>query len=77
MLNRMLSALDRQKESSDWIKEDGRYVPGIKQWLEGRHGERFAAEPAVEPRSRDEPGADPIWEYMTVDGQKYARRKTA
>jgi hypothetical protein len=77
MLDRMLSALDRQKESSDWIKEDGRYVPGIRKWLEDRYWELVPAEPAVEPRSRDEPGADPIWEYVTVDGQKYARKKTA
>jgi uncharacterized protein YdaU (DUF1376 family) len=77
MLDRMLSVLDRQKESSDWIKEDGRYVPGIRKWLEDRYWELVPAEPAVEPRSRDEPGADPIWEYVTVDGQKYARKKTA
>ena len=77
MLDRMLSALDRQKESSDWIKEDGRYVPGIRKWLEDRYWELVPAEPAIEPRSRDEPGADPIWEYVTVDGQKYARKKSA
>jgi hypothetical protein len=75
MLDRMLSALDLQKESPDWIKEDGRYVAGIRKWLEDRYWERVRAEPAVEPRSRDEPGADPIWEYVTVDGQKYARKK--
>jgi hypothetical protein len=61
----------------DWIHEDRRYVPGIKKWLEDGYWERIRAEPAVDPRSRDEPGADPIWEYVTVEGQKYARKKTA
>jgi hypothetical protein len=31
----------------------------------------------IDYRSRDEPGADPIWEYVTIDGQKYARKKSA
>ena len=76
-LDRMLSALDRQKQSPDWGKEDGRYVPGIRKWLEDRHWERVPAEPAADSRPRDEPGADPIWEYVVVDGHKYAKRRTA
>jgi uncharacterized protein YdaU (DUF1376 family) len=77
MLDRMLSALDCQKQSPDWLKEEGRYVPGIKKWLEDRYWERVPAELAVEARSRDEPGADPLWEYVVIDGHRYARRKTA
>jgi hypothetical protein len=73
----MLSTLDRQKQSPDWGKEGGRYVPGIRKWLEDRHWERVPAEPSADSRARDEPGADPIWEYVVVDGQKYAKKKTA
>jgi hypothetical protein len=40
----MLSALDCQKQSPDWLKEEGRYVPGIKKWLEDRYWERVPAE---------------------------------
>jgi hypothetical protein len=58
-------------------KEDGRYVPGIKRWPEDRYWEQVPVEPSADSRARDEPGADPIWEYVIVDGQKYARRKTA
>jgi len=76
-LDRMLSALDCQKQSPDWGKEDGRYVPGVKKWLEDRHWERVAAEPAADSRPRDEPGAEPVWEYVVVDGHKYARKRTA
>jgi len=50
MLDRMLSALDRQKESSDWIKEDGRYVPGIRKWLEDRYWELVVGFPARQMR---------------------------
>ncbi len=77
MLDRMLSALDRQKRSPDWNKEEGRYVPGIKKWLEDRYWERVLAEPAADSRVRDEPGAEPIREYVVVDGHKYAKKKTA
>jgi hypothetical protein len=58
-------------------KEDGRYVPGIRKWLEDCHREQVPAEPSADSRSRDEPGAEPIWEYVVVDGHKYARKKTA
>lgn len=76
-LDRMLSALDCQKQAPEWVKEEGRYVPGAKKWLEDRHWECIAAQPAVEPRPQDEPGADPIWEYVVIDGHKYAKKRTA
>ena len=30
----MLSALEEEKSSYDWAKENGRYVPGIVKWLQ-------------------------------------------
>jgi hypothetical protein len=75
LLDAMLLALDRQKPSHDWAKEGGRYVPGPAKWLEERQWERAPAEPPSPACSPDEPGSDPVWECVVVDGHRYARRK--
>ena len=53
-------------------------MPGAGRWLEDRQWER--AQPpgsAEQPQARDLPGAEPMWEYVVVDGRRCARRKQA
>jgi len=72
--------LDGQKQSPDWAREEGRYVPGAGRWLEDRQWERAQPPPpgsAEQPQARDLPGAEPMWEYVVVDGRRCARRKQA
>ncbi len=57
------------------LETGGRYVPGPAKWLEERQWERMPAEPPSPASSPDEPGADPVWECVVVDGHRYARRK--
>jgi len=42
LLNEMLKALDRQKLSSQWTKNNGQYIPYPATWL---NGERWKDEP--------------------------------
>jgi hypothetical protein len=39
LLNQILAGMDRQKESDSWKEKDGKYVPGIKNWLSRREWE--------------------------------------
>jgi hypothetical protein len=39
LLQTMLAALDRQKASSDWLKNAGQYIPLPATWLNGRRWE--------------------------------------
>ena len=41
----LLAALDRQKDSEDWTKEGGKYIPGLYKWLTESRWET-APEPA-------------------------------
>ena len=36
-----LSALEAEKQSDDWLKENGRFVPGIVKWLEKENWRSF------------------------------------
>lgn len=39
VIGRMLAILDRQKDSPDWLKEDGRFTPHPSTWLNERRWE--------------------------------------
>lgn len=39
LLSRMLSALEQQKQSGDWQREGGQYIPYPASWLNGRRWE--------------------------------------
>jgi hypothetical protein len=39
LLNTILSAVDKQKESENWKKDDGKYIPLPATWLNGRRWE--------------------------------------
>lgn len=48
----ILSALEAEKQSDDWLKENGRFVPGIVKWLEKENWRSFVqqAEPVLEEK---------------------------
>jgi len=53
-------------------------VPGAGRWLEDRQWERAQPPGSAEPpRTPDLPGAEPMWEYVVVDGRRCAGRKMA
>ena len=47
----MLIAIDIQKKSNSWIKEDGQYIPNPASWLNGKRWEdEYGVSKAVEER---------------------------
>ena len=54
----LLSALEIQKKSADWMKNDGQYIPHPATWLNGRRWEDVAepvkSEPSVRELDEDE-----------------------
>lgn len=49
LLEIILSALGRQKQSKDWLKEEGKYIPYPATWLSGR---RWEDEDGTEEKGR-------------------------
>ncbi len=56
----MAAALERQKRSRDWLREDGRYIPYPATWLRGRRWEDEPDEPIGPDGIYDEEGHDGI-----------------
>lgn len=51
-IDSILAALEAEKQSSGWLEENGRFVPGIVKWLEKETWRNFV-QPA-EPDEEDE-----------------------
>lgn len=55
----LLAALQRDKASDEWRRDDGKFIPHPASWL---RGERWNDEAAVVPES--EPTSDAVWEEV-------------
>lgn len=59
LLNQMLEALDRQKQSQQWRKDDGQFIPLPATWLNGKRWldqqqaevQPMASQPALKPNA--------------------------
>ena len=67
ILDRMMTALQRQKVSADWTKDGGQFVPHPATWLNGR---RWEDEVKPQGRVYDQP-------KPTVAAQRYEQRDYA
>jgi hypothetical protein len=64
LLNTILSALSSQKESEEWRRDDGRYIPYPASWLNGRRWEDEVDEPE-QPKQKK-------YRIIERDGQIYS-----
>lgn len=64
LLDQMMTALGRQKQSNDWMREGGQFIPYPATWLNGR---RWEDEAKPQGRVYDDP-------KPTVAAQRYEQR---
>ncbi len=51
LMDVIMEALEKQKATYRWLKEDGRYIPFPAKWLEGRRWEDEVANDEIDPYS--------------------------
>jgi hypothetical protein len=63
----VLAALGIQRQSSDWTKENGRYIPNASTWLNGRRWEDEVSSPGDPLPFRPRAVAQPAPTYPEDD----------
>lgn len=58
LLDSLMTALEKQKVSSDWLKDGGQFIPHPATWLNGRRWEDEALTAASQPQA---PARNPIF----------------
>lgn len=67
LLERMLKALAEQKQSEQWRKENGRYIPNPATWLNGGYWENETAPPVRQPAPQKRTSAHSYDERKDVE----------
>lgn len=67
LLTAMLDALEAQKRSGQWQREDGRFIPHPATWLNQRRWEDEPEPPAAAPGNPDEPARRPVRYRLELD----------